>query len=224
MTIEHRLIPDDQLHEPKGVAGASSNTTYFANGSGSGNWAKVGSDKLLNTAGDGGFADLRVLTDGSNGFKLVRNSVHGVMAITENTNAKVMTAAADPTLRSTADYVLLTGTGAPLASEFLDGVTFSVDRLTVPITGLYAFDIGFQISTFPSSTAFVGFKFRVNNSGFPARSVILKSDSAANYGSSSSFGFLSLTAGDYVQMYVASSVSGNLVIRNADISLRLVKA
>lgn len=36
--IQHNAIPDNQLHEPKGVASASSGTVYKANGSGSGTW------------------------------------------------------------------------------------------------------------------------------------------------------------------------------------------
>lgn len=38
MAIEHRLIPDAELHEPKGVVSASSGTTYHANGEGFGTW------------------------------------------------------------------------------------------------------------------------------------------------------------------------------------------
>lgn len=38
MAIEHKLIPDAQLHEPKGIVSASSGTVYTANGGGSGAW------------------------------------------------------------------------------------------------------------------------------------------------------------------------------------------
>lgn len=37
-TIEHKNLPNAQLHEPKGVSAASVDTTYVANGSGSGTW------------------------------------------------------------------------------------------------------------------------------------------------------------------------------------------
>lgn len=36
--VEHVNIPDSELHEPKGVAGASQYTVYVADGSGSGSW------------------------------------------------------------------------------------------------------------------------------------------------------------------------------------------
>ena len=38
MTIQHKLITNADLHEPKGVSAASNKTVYVANGSGSGAW------------------------------------------------------------------------------------------------------------------------------------------------------------------------------------------
>ena len=38
MTIQHNVITDPDIHEPKGVAAASSGQVYVANGSGSGTW------------------------------------------------------------------------------------------------------------------------------------------------------------------------------------------
>jgi len=38
MTIQHNVITDPDLHEPKGIAAASSGQVYVANGSGSGTW------------------------------------------------------------------------------------------------------------------------------------------------------------------------------------------
>lgn len=39
---EHVDIPDDQLHEPKGISTAAANTFYVADGEGSGTWEPVG--------------------------------------------------------------------------------------------------------------------------------------------------------------------------------------
>ena len=41
MPIQHRDIPDAQLHEPKGVVAASSSEVYVANGAASGAWRKI---------------------------------------------------------------------------------------------------------------------------------------------------------------------------------------
>lgn len=42
----HKNLTDPQLHEPKGVAAASENTVYFANGKGTGAWKPVTFDLL----------------------------------------------------------------------------------------------------------------------------------------------------------------------------------
>lgn len=38
MTVQHKDLTGADLHEPKGVSGASSGTVYTANGAGSGSW------------------------------------------------------------------------------------------------------------------------------------------------------------------------------------------
>lgn len=39
--MEHRLIPDNQIHEPKGIVGALVDQVYVANGAGSGTWKEL---------------------------------------------------------------------------------------------------------------------------------------------------------------------------------------
>ena len=46
MTIQHNLITGSNLHEPKGVAAASANKVYVANGSGSGAWSILSTTSL----------------------------------------------------------------------------------------------------------------------------------------------------------------------------------
>lgn len=41
MTIQHRNIPDADLHEPKGIAAATANKVYVSDGSGSGTWGAL---------------------------------------------------------------------------------------------------------------------------------------------------------------------------------------
>ena len=63
MSIEHKLIPDAQLHESKGVASAATNSVYVADGFGSGAWRKLTEaemeygDKLKNRFGWNDVAD-----------------------------------------------------------------------------------------------------------------------------------------------------------------------
>lgn len=41
MAIEHKNIPDGQIHEPKGISSATARQVYGANGSGSGAWKNL---------------------------------------------------------------------------------------------------------------------------------------------------------------------------------------
>lgn len=61
MTIQHSAIPDAQLHEPKGVASAVANTTYIANGGGSGSWAWLPESVTLDIATLNAVADYYVV-------------------------------------------------------------------------------------------------------------------------------------------------------------------
>lgn len=44
--IQHAVITDPYLHEPKGIAGASANTVYVANGAGTGTWQTLTTDDI----------------------------------------------------------------------------------------------------------------------------------------------------------------------------------
>lgn len=73
MSIQHKNIPDAQLHEPKGVASASAGEAYIADGAGSGDWKSV---QLAQCAG------LRATTTGdttgiTTSFKEINNAAIG---------------------------------------------------------------------------------------------------------------------------------------------------
>lgn len=44
--VQHKDIPDAQLHEPKGASTAANGRVYVSNGSGSGSWQKVKDDNI----------------------------------------------------------------------------------------------------------------------------------------------------------------------------------
>jgi hypothetical protein len=48
--VEHSAITDPNIHEPKGVAAATSGQIYVANGSGSGSWVTPTLDTIDRTA------------------------------------------------------------------------------------------------------------------------------------------------------------------------------
>lgn len=222
-TIQHKDIPDAQLHEPKGVAAAAAGYVYVANGTGGGVWKKAGSDSLLALSGDTGSSNKKLVTNGANGFTLREDNVYGSQTITANSTAIALTAVADITFNTPTQYTLLTGAGAPWVGEVLYGVTFNTDRLTVPVTGVYQIHLWMNVSTFPNASAKVSIRYRVNGGAFSTRKPTIRSAIANDISQIAGFGFLNLNAGDYIQIYVASDTSGNLVIGDSSSSVQLVR-
>lgn len=222
--VQHKSLPDSELHEPKGVSTAANRQVYVANGSGSGTWQKIKTENLEGLTGDGGVANKVLVTNGSGGVAAYTKNAYGVMGITSNSNNFAVTAAADGTLQNTADYVLFTGPGAPWVGESLYGVTFSSDRLIAPVAGVYDVRFWSNISGYPSNVALVGARFKVNGTTWSPRTTISKSNSSGDAGNLNAFGLVTLNANDYVQLFVASSVTGNLVIKNANLTLDLKRA
>lgn len=224
--IQHAVIPDAFLHEPKGVVTANPGTSYVANGSGSGGWQKIDSTNMKGLFGDGGNANQLPVSDGLNGFTFLTRAAYGSMTVTNNTNNFALVAAADATLATNTDYALYTGTGAPLVASGLEfgGVVFSVDRMTVNVTGVYKISMWAAISGYPSNTAKVAAKYRVNGLTFSPRRTMSKSNSGGDAGSLEGFGLLALNAGDYIQLYLASTVTGGLIITDMNTTIELVRA
>ncbi len=224
MTIQHRLIPDNELHEPKGAVSAALNTSYHATGAGSGVWKKADALSIKGLSSDDGLNNLRLLSDGANGFRHVIDAAYGVMGVTGNAANFAVTASADATLLTTTGYALYTGAGAPLAGEMLYGVTFDTNKLTATIPGVYDFRMWANVSSFPANNSAVGFRFRVNGSTYSPRTVIAKAAATTDHREVNAFGLIQLNAGDYVQLYIASSATGNLVIQNMNCTMELKRA
>jgi hypothetical protein len=224
-TIQHKDIIDPNVHEPKNISTALINTVYVANGSSSGVWKRPDSTTLKGLTGDAASNNKRILSDGANGFRFITDASYASMVFSGNTTGFTMATASDPTLNTNSDYVLFTGTGAPwsLGTEVL-GITFSTDRLTIGTTGVYKIDLWASITGFPTNTAKVSVKYKINGTTFSTRHPIAKSNSAGDADSLNGFGLLTLNSGDYVQLYLASSAAGSLVISDINTTLSLVKA
>lgn len=69
MTIQHKDIPEAQLHEAKGASTAAADKIYVADGAGSGVWKKIAPTSLSGVTGNG--SDLQhVISDGAGNFYL----------------------------------------------------------------------------------------------------------------------------------------------------------
>ena len=222
MAIEHANIPEAGLHEPKGASTAAANRVYKSDGAGSGDWLQVDLNTLKGTATNSTPSGRYLVSDGSGGLDEVPAISYGSMVVTNNSTNFSVTAASDSTLATTSDYALYTGPGAPLASEVLSGVTFDTDRLTVPDTGVYKIDFWCQVGTFPTNTSTIAVRYRINGGTFSDRFPKVKSNSNNDTKQLFGFGLISLNAGDYIQIYFASTNTGNLLISQLNTTLTLV--
>lgn len=175
-------------------------------------------------AGDDGNANKRILTTGDNGFKLVTDAAYSNMHIVNNAVPFPVSAVADPSLNTGSQYVLLTGPGAPFSSTVSSNIVFSTDRLTVSTAGVYELAAWLNVSLFPSNTAKMALKFRVNGSAISAMKVAAKSNSNGDYGTLVAFDYVSLSANDYIQLMIASDTTGNTIIENFNLTMNLIKA
>lgn len=107
--INHEVIADPYIHEPKGVASALADKVYVSNGTGSGTWKKLSPSSLAGITGSGTVGTF-LSVDGSGNFVFLP-APHG------QTDFFDATLAAPYTLSATTSYQKLapttTGQGNP---------------------------------------------------------------------------------------------------------------
>jgi len=166
MTIQHNIITDPDIHEPKGVAAATSGKVYISNGSGSGAWeyppgkahaeiyisggttahtlAGASAYSLLNPSGEwtaSGNEDILTVTPGS-GIITLNQAGHYLVTFWINFTT---TAIAQGTAYNF-KYALDGSVGTRLSSVVKP--TNGVDKLTLSSTGTLAATAGQTLSMF----------------------------------------------------------------------------
>lgn len=137
MPIQHRLISDPEIHEPKGISNAPSNTAYHANGNGSGTWKAIDKNSLGIPGGNVG--DTVVIGNGDT-FTSRNDFAYGSMHIVNNTTPYVWDS--HPTFGSSDQFRYLNGQGCPWTSLTTNTrVLASNGSLTALVAGLYRYDM-----------------------------------------------------------------------------------
>ena len=198
MTIEHRVIPEGNLHEPKGVSTALANTVYVANGAGSGVW------KTLNPVTH------------SFGSMLVPDPGNGSLLFPPIT---------DKTLGTASQFILLTGSGIPFQSGPSARVSFSTNRLTVSVGGVYQVHFDATISAThndPSNyPVYFAVRFRKSGGTFSGLKSITSINSLHAPQHLALTELFSLNSGDYIQLVAATSSPTQQLVRFHNISCLL---
>jgi len=156
MTIQHNIITDPDIHEPKGVASATSGKVYISNGSGSGAWeyppgkahaeiyisggttahtlAGASAYSLLNPSGEwtaSGNEDILTVTPGS-GIITLNQAGHYLITFWINFTTTAIASGSAYNFKFALD-----GTTSPRTSS-VSKPTNGVDKLTLSSTGTVA--------------------------------------------------------------------------------------
>lgn len=208
MAVQHKDIPDAQLHEPKGVSTAATNQTYVANGAGSGSWSEP-EPKGASGANSG---DVYVANGAGSGVWRAIPEFTGAMVITNNAVGVAYTAAVDPTLATFSDYIQITGWSA----GELDKLTFGTNALTIPVSGggLYLVDFYCTIKSSINNTNYA-IKFAVNGASGVSRRPQAPLSAAGTIYNLSANGLVRLNDGDVLTLYGASDKAATITIQDA---------
>lgn len=216
MAIEHNIITDPNIHEPKGASTAASGTMYVSNGAGSGSWITP-EPKGTSTA----TVDEVFVADGagSGAFKKSIISSHATMAIINSSSVTAVTAAADATLNTDSDYTKIT---AGWTVTHADGITFNIDELVADTNGDYEIQFWAAIKI-PSINNYIGVKYAINDTPpYSSQKIVTQSATANDYRNVFAAGTVTLTAGQTVSVYIAGTKTDNLVIEEAGMNMKLL--
>ena len=221
MAIEHINIPEDGLHEPKGVSLAASNRVYISDGAGSGDWSLVDADALQGTISNSVIADKLVVTDGSGGFKqaIAPATAFGSMNLNDNATVASVTAASDSTLNTDTDF-----TEVSLAFTFanLEGMTSGSNFLQVDEAGLYLIDFWANVKSSVATTKF-SLKFVVNGTDFVPRGPKLTTSNAGVISNISANGLHSFVAGDQIKLFIAADKTCDITLEDLTFQVLIIK-
>lgn len=204
MTIQHKLIPEAQLHEPKGISTAAANKVYKSNGAASGSWEKISSAMLQSLTGDAGQADLKIITDGANGFKLGKTP-HGSFSFV---NIATPTTIVYPAVATKLNAVSVPG---PDTYKVTAGTN---SRLTYTGATMQHFHIAATISLDQSVGANRDIETYIALNGVPiTASTVIQTTVSGNKASTALHADVEMNTNDYLELFVKNNgISGDIRI------------
>ena len=185
--VEHKTLPDAELHEPKGIASAGAGKILVADGGGSGTW------------------------QGGNNF----SAQHAGVNVQANTTVIAVPVAGDATLHTSVDYVPLPS--SILSQDVASGITFDVnDAFVIKEAGIYIIQGWTSVSSSGTNNT-VGFSYSINGTFIAnIRPVVkLKLKVAGDIVTATGFGLVTLAAADVVRAGVADDTGTNVTLHEA---------
>jgi hypothetical protein len=199
MTIQHSLIADPDIHEPKGIAAATSNKVYVSTGSASGTWQKLSPPQLSGLTTNGTAGDT-ISVDGSGNF-VFSSAAHGHVDFYNLTPYSL----AYP---STFTKVAPTTTANGNASQFTESTTA---RLTYTGTDTAPFLISFSASIDQSTGTNKDITFAIAKNGTVVGGYSIASTQSGQKHTLSGSFTLSLATSDYVEVFALNAGASGAV-------------
>lgn len=158
-------------------------------------------------------------TEGDARYLQITNTrIWGQRTITNNTTVKAMTAAVDPTLSTNSDYSQVTGIFSALPDGIVNGVTQQTNSMLINTTGPYEIKVWSSFTSSVNNTN-VSFKFAINGVIQTARRPRARVGTTGDRVSVSAHGYINLTAGDVVSLWIASDQTANITIEDGVFSV-----
>jgi hypothetical protein len=190
MTIQHKLIADPDIHEPKGVAAATSNKVYVSSGSGSGTWQKLAPTQLAGLSTSGAAGQI-IGVDGAGNFAF-NGAPHGSIIFYNIASPYTLT------YPSVFTKIAATTTAGGIPSDFTEATT---SRLTYTGTDTVPISITYSISFDQSSGANRDIEFVLYKNGAVSNGYSVSTTSTGNKHISSGTHVINMATGDYVELW-----------------------
>lgn len=198
--VSHASLTGANLHEPKGVASATSNKVYVSNGSGSGTWQKLSPPQLAGFTTNGAAGQV-VTVDGAGNF-VFAGAPHGQIDF--------FNVSTPYTLTYPATYTKLapTTTAGGVPSDFTEGTNARLTYTgtdTVPISFTYSMSVDQSVGTSRNIVIAI-FKNGVLTNG---RSIATVSNNTIN--NIAGTNVINAATNDYFELYAYNTgVSGDI--------------
>ena len=200
MTIQHKLITDPDIHEPKGTATALANQVYAADGSGSGSWQDV---KPAGTVG--AVANKVYVTNGAGAgtMQYPAGKLYADMYIDGGVTSQ--------TLSAGSAYAKL-DPGSEWTAGAYKGLTINGTDGTITLTeaGTYmvSFWVAFTTASVATGTVY-NFKYAIN--GTPGSRIlkVSKYTNGADLISLCATGLVTVSANDVLSIHVAGDATSS---------------
>ena len=157
---------------------------------------------------------------GSGDWKSSHLNVHGDIVVIDSSTATVVPAAADATLSTDSDYRKVT---AGWTAGHVEGITFNVDEIVVPVDGGYEVQFWADILV-PKNNNFVAIKYAINDTTpYSLRKIVSQSTTVSDYLNMFGAGIVTpLSAGDTISIYIAATQADSLIVQEAGLLVKLL--